>query len=199
SPLVTQDGGQTLDTFYLAPVFAGNVLTGSTAADYSGYPGNFFPATDAEVGFVDLSRGNYRLGPASAYKNAATDGKDPGAAIDALEAATAGAVSGQWTRPPGEAPAQAPFAPPLGLSPRAAACTAFSSSASAFSSAAKPTPARSASSSATSWLSTFDEPAAAAAPSVPPPITSSRSGTIGCALWAKWSATRLSAKRRGSP
>jgi hypothetical protein len=97
SPLVTGDGSQTLDTFYLAPVFTGNVLIGSTPANYSGYPGNFFPATDAEVGFVDLSRGNYRLGPASPYKNAATDGKDPGAAIDALEAATAGAVSGDWT------------------------------------------------------------------------------------------------------
>ena len=46
---------------------------------------------------MDLSHGNYRLGPASPYKNAATDGKDPGAAIDALEAATAGAVSGDWT------------------------------------------------------------------------------------------------------
>lgn len=97
SPLVTADGSQTLDTFYVAPVFAGNVLTGSTATDYSGYPGNYFPATDAEVGFVDLARGNYRLGPASPYKNSATDGKDPGAAIDALEAATAGAVSGDWT------------------------------------------------------------------------------------------------------
>ncbi len=68
SPLVTGDGSQTLDTFYVAPVFVGNVLTGSTPADYSGYPGNFFPATDAEVGFVDVSRGNYRLGPTSPYK-----------------------------------------------------------------------------------------------------------------------------------
>jgi hypothetical protein len=47
---------------------------------------------------VYLSRGNYRLGPDSPYKNAATDGTDPGAAIDALEAATLGAVSGDWTR-----------------------------------------------------------------------------------------------------
>ncbi len=97
SPPVTGDGSQTLNTFYIAPVFAGNLLTESTPADYSGYPGNFFPATDAEVGFVDLSHGNYRLGPSSPYKNAATDGKDPGAAIDALEVATAGAISGDWT------------------------------------------------------------------------------------------------------
>ena len=96
SPRLTSDGRQTLDTFYIAPVFVGNVLIGSTAADYSGYPGNFFPATDAEVGFVDLSRGDYRLGPASPYKKVATDGRDPGAAIEALEAATAGAVSGDW-------------------------------------------------------------------------------------------------------
>jgi hypothetical protein len=96
SPLVTGDGGQTLTTFYVDPVFTGNVLTGSTPGDYSGYPGNFFPATEAEVGFVDLPRANYRLGPASPYKNAATGGRDPGAAIDALEAATVGAVSGTW-------------------------------------------------------------------------------------------------------
>jgi hypothetical protein len=96
SPLVTGDGSRTLNTFYVAPVFTGNVLTGSTPADYPGHPGNFFPATDADVGFVDLSRGDYRLGPASPYRNAATDGRDPGAAIDALAAATAGAVSGDW-------------------------------------------------------------------------------------------------------
>jgi hypothetical protein len=98
SPLVTGDGGQTLRAFYQAPVFAGNVLIGSTPADYSGYPGNFFPATASEVGFVDIARGHYRLVRASPYKNAADDGKDPGAAIDALEAATAGAISGEWPR-----------------------------------------------------------------------------------------------------
>jgi hypothetical protein len=99
SPIVTGDGRATLDTFYLAPVFTGNVLTGSAPAHYSGHAGNFFPATDADVGFVDLPRGNYRLGPSSRYKNAAPGGKDPGAAMDALEAATAGAVSGVWTSP----------------------------------------------------------------------------------------------------
>jgi hypothetical protein len=91
---VTADGSQTLDTFYVSPVFVGNVLTGSAPASYSRHPGNFFPASDAEVGFVDLARGNYRLGPASRYKNSASDGRDPGAAIDALEAATAGVSEG---------------------------------------------------------------------------------------------------------
>jgi hypothetical protein len=94
SPLVTGDGSQTLETFYVAPVFTGNVLIGSSPSSYSGYPGNFFPATEAEVGFVDLARGNYRLGRGSPYRNAGTDGRDPGADIDGLEAATAGAVSG---------------------------------------------------------------------------------------------------------
>src|SRR5262249_9919062 len=46
-PSVRGDGRRTLDPFYIAPVFIGNILTGSTTADYSGYPGNFFPATDA--------------------------------------------------------------------------------------------------------------------------------------------------------
>ena len=52
-------------------------------------------AVTANARSADPARGNYRLGPASPFKNAGTDGKDPGAAIDALEAATAGAVSGQ--------------------------------------------------------------------------------------------------------
>jgi hypothetical protein len=95
SPVVTEDGSATLDTFFIAPVFAGNVLIGSTAASYPRHPGNFFPATEDEVGFVDLSGGDYRLGPRSPYKKKGTDGRDPGAAIDAIEAATAGAVSGR--------------------------------------------------------------------------------------------------------
>src|SRR5262249_44467651 len=41
-PSAAGDGRRTLDTFYIAPVFIGNILPGSTTADYSGYPGNFF-------------------------------------------------------------------------------------------------------------------------------------------------------------
>ncbi|RPH48824.1 MAG: hypothetical protein EHM91_03800, partial [Planctomycetota bacterium] len=61
SPLLTGDGSRTLETFYIAPVFTGNVLIGSSPESYSGHPGNFFPPTEGDVGFVDLARGNYRL------------------------------------------------------------------------------------------------------------------------------------------
>jgi hypothetical protein len=81
------DGDQTLGTFFAAPVVTGNILTGGAPASYSGYPGNFFPASDAQVGFVDPAGGNYRLAPSSPFKSSGTDGRDPGADIDALEAA----------------------------------------------------------------------------------------------------------------
>jgi len=70
-------------------------MAGGSPANYSRYPGNFFPAADADIGFVDLERGNYRLGPASPYRK--TGAREPGAAIDAVEAATNGATSGEWS------------------------------------------------------------------------------------------------------
>jgi hypothetical protein len=61
-----------------------------------------FPATDDDVGFVDWRHDDYRLcddttpgcaGP-SPYQSAGTDGKDIGADIEAVLAATAGVVPG---------------------------------------------------------------------------------------------------------
>ena len=46
------------------------------------------------VGFVDYDNGDYRLSPSSLYKNAGTDGKDLGADIGGVNAATACVVSG---------------------------------------------------------------------------------------------------------
>ena len=58
------------------------------------YPsGNFFPGSASSVGFVNYANGNggdYHLHSNSPYKNAGTDGKDLGADIDAIAAATAG-------------------------------------------------------------------------------------------------------------
>lgn len=59
------------------------------------YPaGNFFPGSASPVDFVNFSSGNggdYRLQARSRFRNAAPDGRDIGADINAIEAATAGA------------------------------------------------------------------------------------------------------------
>jgi len=75
-----------LTTYFPGVIFRRNVLQGGDALKYPA--DNFFPATMAIVAFVDQAGGNYRLAALSPYKNAGTDGKDVGADIDALEAAT---------------------------------------------------------------------------------------------------------------
>jgi len=85
-------GTVALNAYFPGAIFARNILAGGNPADYPA--DNFFPATLALVGFIDLVGGNYKLQTTSAYKNAGTDGKDIGADIDALNAATATSVSG---------------------------------------------------------------------------------------------------------
>ena len=86
-------------TAYCAPgyVFARNVVIGAPAASYP--TDNFFPATDADVGFVDELSGNYALSPISPYRNAGTDGRDIGADFAALAALTTGVLQGTPDRP----------------------------------------------------------------------------------------------------
>jgi hypothetical protein len=43
-----------------------------------------FPTSLDKVGFVDLARGNYRLGPSSPYRKAGIGGRAVGADLDAL-------------------------------------------------------------------------------------------------------------------
>ena len=89
------EGTDTLDYTAVNWSFAKNVCVSQSSGDYPA--NNFFPATDAAVGFVNYQAdgtGNYRLDSGSAYKNAATDGKDIGADIDAIEAAIAGEGGG---------------------------------------------------------------------------------------------------------
>jgi hypothetical protein len=81
-------GNPSLAAYFPGVVFAKNVLVGGAPANYPS--GNFFPAALADVGFVDLASGNYRLTSSSPYKAAGTDGKDIGADIDAIEAAING-------------------------------------------------------------------------------------------------------------
>jgi hypothetical protein len=64
-----------------------NVLAGGVASRYPS--DNFFPPTSEFLGnFVSASGGNYRLAVSSPYNNSSTDGRDVGANIDPLEAAS---------------------------------------------------------------------------------------------------------------
>ena len=86
----TNQGLDTLNTYFPGAVFDRNVLAGGNS---SLYPlDNFFPASLTAVGIVDLAGGNYALAPSSPYKNAGTDGKDIGADLDAIAAAMTAAT-----------------------------------------------------------------------------------------------------------
>ena len=87
----TNQGVATLNAYFPGAVFARNVLAGSIPSLYPA--DNFFPASLAAVGFVDLEGGNYRLSALSLYRNAGTDGKDVGADMEAIAAAFAGGAS----------------------------------------------------------------------------------------------------------
>jgi len=57
--------------------------------------GNYFPPDSSAVQFADYNNGNggdYHLLPSSPYKNAAADGADVGADIDAVNRAIAGVL-----------------------------------------------------------------------------------------------------------
>ncbi len=78
-------GNGTIAAFFPGSQFFGNVIAGADPATYPG--GNFYPANLAEVGFINLGGGNYRLSASSPYTRSATDGTDVGASIDAINAA----------------------------------------------------------------------------------------------------------------
>jgi len=83
-------GKPTLDAHMPGYLFAGNVVIGGGGNQVTG---NAYPATAADVGFVSYNNGNggdYHLTANSAYKAYGTDGKAPGADIDAVLGATAG-------------------------------------------------------------------------------------------------------------
>ena len=88
-------GLSSLNKFFPGFVFQKNVIEGiaSSGVPQSSYPvSNFFPLDWAAVKFVDLAKGNYALAPSSPFKNAGTDGKDIGADIAGLNAATSSAI-----------------------------------------------------------------------------------------------------------
>jgi hypothetical protein len=73
-------------------IFTSNAVIGGNANYYT--PGNFFPPTINDVGFVNPSAQNYALSSTSPYIAAATDGTALGANIAEINAATAGVIAG---------------------------------------------------------------------------------------------------------
>ena len=87
-----QGEGMVALRFYLPnAVVKKNVIVGARAESYPA--DNFYPATSADVGFVDFDRGDYRLTPRSAFRRAGSDGRDIGANVDAIDSATAGVTN----------------------------------------------------------------------------------------------------------
>jgi hypothetical protein len=69
-------GTDTIDRYFPDGDFAGGIYIGSNPKYYP--TGNYYPATIADVGFVNFSGGDYRLSSNSIYRNGGTDGRDPG-------------------------------------------------------------------------------------------------------------------------
>ncbi|HWS56517.1 MAG TPA: hypothetical protein VN228_20430 [Pyrinomonadaceae bacterium] len=97
-------GTAALNNFSTGWEFAGNVIAEPTVEEARYPAGNFFPA-DYETLFAGYSAANYRLASGSPFRGRATDGKDPGCDVTALEAATSG-------QPPAPTPTPTPTPSP---------------------------------------------------------------------------------------
>jgi len=81
-------GNSSIATYFPGSTFSKNVIPGAPEASYP--ENNFYPASLDDVGFVNAGGGDYHLKSDSPYAKAATDGRDVGADIDALQKGTAG-------------------------------------------------------------------------------------------------------------
>jgi len=80
-------GVPTLVAQFPGSVVTGNVIVGGAAGRYP--PGNSFPRTLEEVGFVDATHGNFALAATSRVRLAGSDGKAPGADDEVMRRACA--------------------------------------------------------------------------------------------------------------
>ena len=83
-------GTPTISAFMQGGAFVGNVLVLPNASGYPG--GNAFVSSWASLGFANVGSLNFRLSDRSDYRKRGSDGRDPGADMDALDAAIAGVV-----------------------------------------------------------------------------------------------------------
>jgi cellulose synthase/poly-beta-1,6-N-acetylglucosamine synthase-like glycosyltransferase len=103
----TAPGKETLAAYFPDAVVARNVFVGAHPAPLPA--DNFFPASPAEVGFMDRERGDYRLAATSAYRGRGTDGKDVGVDFsEAVPAPVSAPVAGPASARPDEATAPSP-------------------------------------------------------------------------------------------
>jgi cellulose synthase/poly-beta-1,6-N-acetylglucosamine synthase-like glycosyltransferase len=79
------DGLDTLKRYFPGAVFRRNVLIGGIAGRYP--QDNFFPASLADAGVSVPSDGDVRVALVRPFARAATDGRDPGADLDAITTA----------------------------------------------------------------------------------------------------------------
>ena len=86
----TAPGNNTIATYFPGAVVAGNIWAGSNPSIYPA--GNYYPASLADVGFVNMGAGDYRLAATSPYQTAGTDGTAVGCNVEALAAALVGVV-----------------------------------------------------------------------------------------------------------
>jgi hypothetical protein len=84
----------TFNTCFTSSSFVSNAIIAVPYDALARWPsGNFLPASTETVQFVNYDGGNggdYHLQPSSPYKGKATDGKDLGADVDAVNSAIAG-------------------------------------------------------------------------------------------------------------
>lgn len=84
----TAPGNSTAQHYFAGGFILKNIWANANPNTYPA--NNYYPQGLAQVGFTNLAAGDYRLSPTSPYRNAGTDGKDVGADIGAILAATAG-------------------------------------------------------------------------------------------------------------
>ena len=93
------EGNPAIDQYLPGLNFIRNDIIEADNAIYPASNGFTFSPNIAAVRFMNFAGcngGNYRLQPGAPGKNAGTDGKNLGADIDLLDAATAGTISGVW-------------------------------------------------------------------------------------------------------
>jgi hypothetical protein len=92
-------GLSSINAYLPGSIITANVLAGGNASKYP--TGNFFPTVAVwQSNFVNYAAGDYHLAGTSIYKGVGTDLKDLGADIEAVNAQTAGALTGDNSATP---------------------------------------------------------------------------------------------------